>query len=274
MRYLDQFKINFKPTQLQIFLYFLIIYSVCAAIFSGNILVMAYLLYLVIFNYLTFLFFRLITKKNKIYTNSLITVLILFLVYHYNSSFIGILAISLGILAIHFYKNFLYIKNQPWLNPAVVGILSVEFINWLFINTFKITASQLSFTSWWGADFGQYASLVLIAIWAITGLYKWRKHKIFLIFLITTLFLYSIIYLPNNYQSLLYIFSSSTIYFFASIMLVEPKTTPIKDIHQIIYAVLAGIMFVGLSYYGINNSEIITLLIVNLFNQTIKTLKL
>lgn len=274
MRYLDQFKINFKPTQLQIFLYFLIIYSVSAAIFSGNILVMAYLLYLVIFNYLVFLFFRLITKKNKLYTNSLITVLILFLVYHYNSSFVGILAVSFAILAIHFYKNFLYIKNQPWINPAVVGLISLESINWILINVLKTNAKNLSFISWWGADFGQYSSLVLILIWAIAGLYKWRKHKIFLIFLITTLFLYSIIYLPNNYQSVLYIFSSSTIYFFASVMLVEPKTTPIKDTHQIVYALLAGTMYVGLSYFGINNSEIITLLIVNLFNLVIKTLKL
>lgn len=274
MRYTEQFKINFKPTQLQIFLYFLIIYSVSAAIFSGNILVMAYLMYLVIFNYLTFLFFRLITKKNKLYTNSLITVLIIFLVYHYNTSLVGILAISLGVLTIHIYKNFLYIKNQPWLNPAAVGLISVEFINWVLINGFKFTSSNLSFISWWGADFGQYASLILIIIWAITGLYKWRKHKIFLIFLITTLFLYSIIYLPNNYQSILYIFSSSTIYFFASIMLIEPKTTPIKDIHQIVYAILAGTMYVGLSHYGVNNSEVITLLIVNIFNHIIKTLKL
>lgn len=273
MSYLEQFKIKFQPTQLQIFFYFLLVYSLSAAFLSWNIEVIGYLAYLIIFNYLCFIVFRKITQKSKFYINSLITTLIIFLVYHYTSSFAGIIAASAGIFSVHLYKNFFYYKSQPIINPAVFAILFIELTSYLINLLIKIPVNSLGFTSWWGTEFGNYISLVLILIWTIYGTIKWRKIYLLSAFLICS-FCLNLVYSWENLTNLIYIFTSSTLYFYAAVMLIEPKTSPVKKFNQSIYGLVAAISLFLLRENAIANPEIISIALANISNITMRELKL
>lgn len=262
MNNISQQGVQFKPSQLHIFTYFLIIYSTCAAIFTWDILVIALLAFTWIFSYLIYLLLRPLSKNYKQFKNTIISALIFFLVYHYTNTFIGLVPYSIGLLAIQIYKNFGYIKGLSFINPALLGLFAAEICTLVMQYFFQFDLNSLPFISWWGAQFGTYASLVLILIWLAYGPIKWNKQWILIPFLALFLLAISLLSEPTSIiPSLL----SSTTYFFATIMLIEPKTSPAVRKPQIIYGLIAGLIYFGLRHLGIEYYELIALATANLY---------
>lgn len=262
MNNISQQGVRFKPSQLHIFTYFLVIYSSCAAIFTWDILVVALLAFTWLFSYLTYLLLRLFSKSYKQFKNTLISALIFFLVYHYTNTFIGLIPYSIGLVAIQLYKNFGYFKGLSLINPALLGLAIAEITCFIMQAFFQIDLNSLPFISWWGAQFGTYASLILILVWFAYGPRKWNKQWILIPFM--GLFLLAISLLSEP-QHILAGLLSSTTYFFAAIMLIEPKTSPALRKPQIIYGLIAGLVYFGLRHFGIEYYELIALATANLY---------
>ena len=263
MNNISQSLLKFKPSQLQIFTSFLIFYSLCAALFTQDFLVLALFFYTCLFSYLTFKLLRSVSKKPKQFHNTIISSLIFFLIFHYTNSLIGLIPYSIGLVSLQLYKHFGYFKGLSIINPTLLGLVAAEFTVYIIQTFFQVDLNSLPFISWWGAQFGTYFSLILILIWIIYGLRKWNKHWIFIPFF--SLFILTICLL-NQPQYIIPSLLSSTTYFFAAIMLIEPRTSPTLSKQQIIYGLLAGLLYFSLRHFGINYYELISLALANLYH--------
>lgn len=199
-----------------------------------------------------FLFFilKLITKKPKNIWNATISCLIIFLIVHpfgtspFNNinSYIPVLMVLIITFIAIFSKFFLEYKGSPIINPVIFSLLVISVLSAIFAQNFFPTVS------WWGASFKIQEipiALIIIAVWIIFGLKSWKKFPVFFTYLITFAVLILIFYKAPTESSRLdflkFIFTDSTIYFFTSIMLVEPRTSPVLKSQQIIYGVTAAI---------------------------------
>src|SRR5690606_23853904 len=149
---------------------------------------------------------------------------------HYSFDLNGFLLSGLIVLIALSLKYFGQYKGCSITNPAVTALLLVTFIN----NFFQI--SELSFVSWWCASFGGSISLTLILIWLFLGVGKWSKLPLIIAFLIPHFILS---YFLKGQDYFLYMLQDATIYFYLAIMLIDPKSSPIKKNEQIIYALIA-----------------------------------
>lgn len=184
----------------------------------------------------SFFLLRIITKKKRMFSNTLITLLILALLLHpvnmMESYIMAGVAAIIGMLIKYFGEY----KGSPIVNPVIGAILLGSLIS------FTVKETGLFFLpSWWGATFFLVdieswqiqISLVLLVLWAIVGLRTYKKLLLPVVFL-PTLFL-GIFLLSHDSSFLRSFFTDATIYFFALIMLVDPKTSPIKKDEQIYF---------------------------------------
>ncbi|MBI4235480.1 hypothetical protein HY604_04240 [Candidatus Peregrinibacteria bacterium] len=237
-------KLKISPTnQLAIFLS---IYAILAIFFNFKIEKLAHLGITVGFGMFLYVLFSRISTAKKIPQNALITTLIIFLVLHYPLSISNITEYVGPLIATFmaiFSKFFLEKNGSPIINPTVFGILISAIIMRI------VTGESAPFTSWWGTNFQGYLSLTLILIWLIFGLNRWRKLPIVITFLI---FYGTILYaFQQNLTTLKFIFTDTTIFFFAAIMLVDPKTSPIGKTQQIIFAIIAATSYNLLNYLNL-----------------------
>lgn len=238
------FKLKISPiNQLAIFLS---LYAALAIAFDFKIAKLIHLGLTTGFGLFLYVLFSRISTQKKSLQKTLITTLIIFLVLHYPTSqanYLGYIGPLLAVFAAIFSKFFLEKNTTPIFNPAVFGIL----ISAVLMRTF--TGENILFASWWGTNFQGYLSLGLIALWIFTGPHRWRKIPTLLTFLLT----YGAILftLQQNITSLKFIFTDATIYFFAAIMLIDPKTSPIKPSQQIIFAIVAAVSYNLLKYFNI-----------------------
>lgn len=201
-----------------------------------------------------------LSKRKKDLWTSLITGFILFLLIHPTGEGWGLFyAFLLPLLAL-IQKFFFTLWGSPIVNPVAFAILLSSIVFHF------IPGAEAPFISWWGASFGgpwilegpghlgsiAWVSHILILIWIFWGLPKWRKLPLFFSFLIAQALLFAGMALlrGESFSFLAYSFlADTTLYFFVSIMLVEPKTSPALYGQQIVYGIVAALLYsFGLFY--------------------------
>lgn len=236
--------------------YFMIVFAAVAlgTHFTGPVLL--HLCATLGFALLLWVAFTIFSTKHKNIWDTVITGLILFLVLHYGSS-AGDLVYPLAATGIAMLvKFFLEWKGSPVINPAAAGIL-VSALVLAFI-----PGLDHPFASWWGASYNGYLSLALMALWVFGGLYQWRKWQIVISFFVAHALL--LLLRGEGLSGLLFTFTDSTIYFFVTIMLVEPKTSPFLPKQQVAYGVVAALLYNLLAYSGAPYFELFALVGANL----------
>ncbi len=238
---------------------FLTVFSGFAVYSNFNFSVLWHISTTIIFSIILFYLFSFISKKKKLLSNAIISSLIIFLLIHYftqNQNIIYDLIISFVTI---FYKFFLEYKSIPIINPVVFSSLIVGYISQIF------PIGSPLFVSWWGASFNGYLSLILILIWLVYGLRKWRKTAIAISFLAVHLIILLTLR-DQGHEIAKFSFFDSTIYFFTAIMLIEPKTSPVKNKDQIIYGILAAIAYNLFFVLNVYYFELATIAVANLYN--------
>ena len=227
-------------------------------------------------NILYWLFSQLSGKK-KNYLNTVISSLIIFLVLHYGSQNQDLVYPAIITLLAVASKFFLEPRNTPIINPVVLGLLLASLVL-PFIPGF-----ETPFISWWGTSYkfqvalGQTVfnispALLLVGIWIIFGLGKWRKYPLLISFLLGHAILLMIT--ERSLDLFAFIFTDATIYFFAAIMLIEPKTSPILKKQQIIFGIIAAIVYSTLIQLHVGNFELWAILAANVYFFSTKQLQM
>lgn len=251
---------------------FLSVYASTAIAFVPQPNVFIHLGATVGFSLILFEFYRRVFNKNKNRLNTLISALILFLVLHYpttpldfshTSSLMPLIYPLCATFFIVTFKFFLERKGSPLINPVVVGLLVLALIHALF------PQSPTVFTSWWGASFQGWISLTLIVLWAIVGLRKWRKYAILSSFLVT--YAATLWIATRDTELLRFVVTDATIYFFAAVMLIEPKTSPIKRSDQIAYGLFVAFGMVAYTVFNIAYLDLLSLAAANVIFFSLKT---
>ena len=253
-------KLKYNPIQLTAI--FLAIYSLCA-IFTSTFQVMALVHFGIIAGSVAIftLIFRNISKNKKILDNTIISALILFLVWHPFNSILTVFAVALIMVS----KYFLEYKNTSVVNPVAGSLLIVSLLN-QFTNI-----SPNNFVSWWGTSFIEPLSLILMAIWLLTTFRKWNRYWVTLTFLAIHLIITIIKGQILQFPGLTFgVFSQATIYFMAAIMLIDPKSSPALKKTQIIYGIIAAITYNILLFTQIADAELWAIIIANLYNFSLK----
>ena len=257
---------NFKLDPIKRFCLFLTIFTGVAVGYNWSSDVMLHLAATLGFGLVLYTFYTWISSKHKNVWDTVISCEIIFLLLHYGTGLSSLAYPLMAVFIAETLKFFIEWKSSPIVNPSAAALLltagAAALIGW-----------ELPFVSWWGASywalpFGLSVSLILIALWVLGGFYVWRKFPILLSFLVAQLvFLYV---RTGDLESIQFIYLDSFIYFFASIMLPEPKTSPFLPWKQVAYGVLAAVIFNGLAYAGVPYSELFAIVGANLFNAGLK----
>lgn len=248
-------KLKLTPTN-QITL-FLIVYATFATAFDFQIEKLYHLGETLGLGLVLFAILSRITHQTRLIQNTIITTLIIYLVLHYPLQPIDHLSPILATTAAILAKFFLSKKGTTGINPAVLGLLLAAVV------LRAITGVNTTFISWWGASFQGYVSLGLLAIWIALGLYRWRKLPIVFSFLIGNAI--AQYFYGASLSSLEFVYTDATIYFLATIMLVEPKTSPFRTSHQIIFGTLAALSLLITKHFGLPYNELFAIAIANTY---------
>lgn len=258
--------LNFKLDPIKKCTLFLAIFLGTAIAYNRSLETLLHLGIILAFGLALYALFTKLSGKRKNVWDTAITCLLICLVLHYGTSslemfFYPLLATAIAI-TIKFFVDW---KGSPIVNPAAAGILISAGIGVAF-------GMELPFVSWWGASFwslpiGVPASLLLLAVWIFGGFAVWRKWPIFMSFLLVYAGLY---FLRVGAEGLQFTYTDSFIYFFASVMLPEPKTSPFLPWKQVAYGSLAAITMAGFSQLGIFAPELFAILAANLLNAGFK----
>lgn len=144
----------------------------------------------------------------------------------------------IGVIAMLF-KNFLRVSSRHVFNPVAIGLLIGAF---LFGHNI----------SWWGVSFQQFSInnfqltiyfLILLSP-ALVSIYRMRRHKIILAFLLSYALLNAILHSTFN---ILPSITDPTILFFSLVMLPEPMTSPNRPNRQILFGIFAAVISLTVS---------------------------
>ncbi len=250
---------NFKLDPIKRLAFFLIMMACIASYFQLGMPLLWHALASIGFGAFLHTLYTLASKKPKNTANMLITVLLIFLLLHPT-----IENIPLTLLATFFaitIKFFVSWKGSPIVNPTVAGLLMATG-SILAFNAISGATHALPFVSWWGTDFQGYLSLGLLALWVLGGLNIWRKWWLIGVFLLAMALFMLLRGLPL--ETLQYAFTHSTLYFLATVMLVDPKTSPMTRKTQIVYALVAALSYNLYSHFGISYFELFAIATANL----------
>ncbi|MFA5200553.1 MAG: RnfABCDGE type electron transport complex subunit D [Candidatus Omnitrophota bacterium] len=154
--------------------------------------------------------------------------------------------ISLASLFAITSKHLIHFNKKHIFNPAAFGV----FLSVIFLGA----------STQWKGTFLWYILLPA----GLYFTYKIRKLELITGYFITALGLFGIQAVLNK-VSLINIFGYLS-YFFIFIMLIEPKTTPVKPLAKLIFGVAAaGLIFIFIQALARFDSELAALLILNLF---------
>jgi ferredoxin-NADP reductase/Na+-translocating ferredoxin:NAD+ oxidoreductase RnfD subunit len=221
--------------------------------FSGlSLIISLFTLLLISFlsNYILSKLFSVITNIESAW----ITGTILYFIIIPSSSLAEFLIICcIAILAMA-SKYIFAIKKKHIFNPAAISV----FIAGLF---------GFGLGSWW---VGSGVMLIPVAILGFLILRKIKRFSLFSAFFIAGFVSIFISGLSNNLtiaQTFYQVFTSWPIFFFGSVMLTEPLTTPPTKFLQIIYGAIVGLLFGTQFQFGpIYSSPALALLIGNIFS--------
>lgn len=186
----------------------------------------------------------------KIPFSGIITGLIIGSVAPYNAPF---LVITTAALVAIFSKFFIKVKNINVFNPATLGL----FVS---LATFSIG------DQWWAAsNYNMYGLTISLTPLLIIAAYKARRLVLSLSFTAVLIIInLALSNLPNplSLSSLDTIFFSTN-FFFAFMMLPEPKTSPNKNTAQAAYGISTAILYSVLAIYKIAYPFFVVLLLGN-----------
>lgn len=200
--------------------------------------------------------FTRVSAKHKNIWDTVITGLILFLVLHYGNTFGDLIFPLAASFIAMFIKFFVEYKGSPIINPVAGGLLLSALL------LAFVPGLSHPFVSWWGASFSGYLSLALMAVWIVGGLDQWKKWNIVLSFLVAHALL--LLLRGEGLAGLQFTFTDSMIYFYATIMLVEPKTSPFLPKQQLAYGAIAALLYNLLAFAGAPYFELFALVGANL----------
>jgi hypothetical protein len=149
-------------------------------------------------------------------------------------------------------------KRQVIFNPAALGLIILSGLLTLVYGT---DALLPTFVSWWGTDYAGLWALVILAPLVSFAAYKFRKLYLVISFLVFNAIW---LYVNGGFQALVYPYTTGALYFMAGIMLLEPKTSPIKKSWQIAAAFAALIAYRYAEVIGLHNVELWAIMAVNL----------
>ncbi|MBI2145449.1 RnfABCDGE type electron transport complex subunit D [Candidatus Woesearchaeota archaeon] len=148
-------------------------------------------------------------------------------------------------------KHLVKLKGRHIFNPATVGLLASLLI-------FKLG------DVWWAASGFNILGLPLTLILIIPN-FRARKLYVSLPFLAATGLLYAASGLANLATSSIVPFVASLPFYFAFIMLSEPKTSPYAPVEQVVFGLVAAVAVFALdSILHVRYSFLVTLLALNL----------
>lgn len=248
-------------------LIFLSVYTVISLIEIGSSSVFPFYS-LVIFLASGFFFwwiFRFFSSQKKSWRNLLISLIITFLIWHYCLEYMDLVWAPLVAFGVVFAKFILYYRGVSLVNPAVFGLLVGTFAVSLYE---RLGAVSTGFVSWWGVNpGGNRVLLVFMILWCVYESWKARKHRMIVGYLAT----YAVLFLLSGKFALVHFaFLDPTIYFFAGVMLVEPKTAPIFPWQQWMGGILAAVVLFTLNYYTVSYQELWALVAVNIWNAALR----
>lgn len=174
----------------------------------------------------------LLLKKTAVtrFEHRFITSAILFLLFYFDNPWYVFLGVGMGAEVL---QRIVRLPTGPLMNPAAL------------ITTI---ATLLGFyPSWWGASFspriplvegGMSVAALLTIPFGVYVAYKYRKLKIVGGFFAA----FTLAYLAFLQTNPLFILIEGTVLFFALVMLVEPKTSPVQLKEQLIYGAAVGLL--------------------------------
>jgi hypothetical protein len=247
-----KFKLN--PTKQLALLLAILAFLASAFSFSGAVLL--HLAVTLGFALILYWFYSTFTSKRKDIWNTVITALIIFLLLHYGTSFSDIIYPLIAVFIAITMKFFVEHRGSPIINPSVAGLLLMAAIAAL------IPGMDDAFISWWGASFRGYLSLSLLLIWLVVGVHKWRKLPIVASFLLAHAVI--LMFRGEGIEFIQYTFTNSTIFFLSAVMLIDPKTSPMKNRQQFLFGLVAAIAYNVFIQYGVPYSGLFAIVTANL----------
>ncbi|GAC53052.1 oxidoreductase [Gordonia amicalis] len=160
----------------------------------------------------------------------LITGLILFFVVPGGEHPVATLAVGAGIAAVS--KYVLAWRRRLIVNPAVAGAVGVYALAYAGVD-------WLSFPFWWVAAEPLLIPMIVIGAAVVTLIREWLLVTVFIVASLVTI---GVVELVRGGQDLSTWLVSSPMLFVAAIMLPEPLTSPARQPHRLIYAVLVGVL--------------------------------
>lgn len=225
-----KFKQIKKPSKVNVFLSLLVLYSIIVTLYNLDNLVNIFLhfLSLVVLSIVGLGIEKIFLKKTlKINTFS-ISVIIIFLLLHYQPYSLNVFIIHLIAIIGLFLVKIIRVHNKPIMNPVAFSLIFAGIV------VYFIPSINFVFISWWGASFaGIVGSIILLPVVLYAG-YTFKKFPTLIAFILT-LTLFNMI----NQESLSQVFS---LLFFAGVMLIEIKTSPVKTKEQIAYGIVGAVL--------------------------------
>lgn len=235
---------------------FLILFAGAALGFAWSNQVLLHLVATLGFSLVLYAFYSWVSNKHKNVWDTVITALILFLVLHYGTGLSDLVFPLVATFIAITIKFFVEYKTFPIVNPAAAALLLTALV------LAFVPGMDAPFVSWWGASFRGYLSLALIAVWILVGLYQWKKWQTVLSFLVV--FAVGLLLRGQGWESVQFALTNSMVYFYVTIMLVEPKTSPFRPGEQVAYGVFCAAVLTVLTYYQAPYPELFALIAANL----------
>ncbi len=253
------------------FTIFLSIFSAAALGYNFSVELLVHLALTLGFSLVLYALYSWISEKHKNVWDTVVTGLLLFLLLRAGTTFSEALYPLLATFIAITLKFFIEFRGSPIVNPAVGGLLLMAGI------VAFIPGMSQPIISWWGASFGALSigvsvSFLLMTVWVLGGFYVWKKWWIFSSFLVAYFLLTYLFFgsYSGDLESLKFALTSSTVYFMASIMLPEPKTSPFLPWKQVVFGAIAAVAYFGFAFLGVPYFELFAIIVANLFNASFR----
>ncbi len=245
---------------LKVFTYGLGVFALGAVLFNLRLPVFALLAMVLLGSTAGYLVIQKLQPRRHMLSNTLVTGVIAFLLMNPALvlnietllwSFLGAVLVILAKLGPKF-------KGQLIFNPAALGLLILTTLLFLFYGG---EALLPTFVSWWGTDYASPYPLLFLLPLVFYAAYKFRKLYLLISFLA---FNAAWIFFTAGLSELYYPYASGMIYFLAGVMLLEPKTSPVKPYWQIGAGLVGVLVYRLVGPLGLGNVELWAIIGVNL----------
>jgi hypothetical protein len=221
---------------------FMMVFTGTASLFKFSPQMALHLATTVGWGLMLYVFYSWVSDKRKNLWDTVITSAIIALLLHDSMGATAFVYPLLATFIAITQKFFIEFKNSPVINPVAFALLLTALI------TAFIPGMEKPFVSWWGTAFQGYLSLGLMGLWMVFGLHQWKKWPAVVSFLVAYLSL--LLVRGQGWESLQFALTDSTLYFFATIMLVEPKTAPFRPKEQVAYGLFTAGLLSALIHWG------------------------